>query len=155
MDLSTERCLIRKLTLADADELYQTLSDEQVMAYVEPAFDLEKTKRFIQEAGLCDPPLVYALVWKASGRVIGHVIFHLYEENSYEIGWVIHRKYWGMGVADELTRKLIEQAKNRNADSCVIECCTEQIASQRIAIRNGFCHEDTTGQLKRYRLLLL
>ena len=117
-----------------------------------PAFDLEKTKRFIQEAGLCDPPLVYAIMWKASGSVIGHVIFHLYEENSYEIGWIIHQKYWGMGIADELTKTLINHAKSLHADSCVIECCTEQAASQRIAARNGFVYEGKQDELARFRL---
>ena len=48
MELITERCLIRNLNIEDTDELYQVLSDEDVMRYIEPIFDMEKTKEFIQ-----------------------------------------------------------------------------------------------------------
>ena len=80
MELMTERCLIRNLNIEDTDELYQVLSDEDVMRYIEPIFDMEKTKEFIQSAGMCEPPLVYAIVWKQSGTVIGHTVFHIYEQ---------------------------------------------------------------------------
>ena len=86
MNIETSRCCVRNLTPEDATDLYKTLSDEKVMEYIEPAFDMEQVKEFIEEAGLCEPPLVYALVWKETNEVIGHVIFHLYDEDSYELG---------------------------------------------------------------------
>ena len=141
MELITERCLIRNLNIEDTDELYQVLSDEDVMRYIEPVFDMEKTKAFIQSAGMCEPPLVYAIVWKQTGNVIGHAIFHIYEQSDYEIGWILDKSYWGRGIADEVTKKLVEYAKCSGADSCVIECDAEQVASKRIAIKNGFVYE--------------
>lgn len=154
MELITERCLIRNLNMEDADELYQVLSDEDVMRYIEPVFDMEKTKAFIQSAGMCEPPLVYAIVWKQTGNVIGHAIFHIYEQSDYEIGWILDKSYWGMGIADEVTKKLVEYAKCSGADSCVIECDAEQVASKRIAIKNGFVYEDKSDDLECYRLAL-
>ena len=48
---------------------------------------------------LCDESIVYALVEKSGGKVIGHVIFHPYEyENVYEIGWIINKDYQGRGL---------------------------------------------------------
>ena len=154
MELITERCLIRNLNMEDADELYQVLSDEDVMRYIEPVFDMEKTKAFIQSAGMCEPPLVYAIVWKQSGKVIGHAIFHIYEQSDYEIGWILNKNYWGQGIADEVTKKLVEYAKFLGADSCVIECDAEQIASKRIALKNGFSYEGKSDDLECYRLVL-
>ncbi len=154
MELITERCLIRNLNMEDADELYQVLSDEDVMRYIEPVFDMEKTKAFIQSAGMCEPPLVYAIVWKQTGNVIGHAIFHIYEQSDYEIGWILDKSYWGMGIADEVTKKLVEYAKCSGADSCVIECDAEQVASKRIAIKNGFVYEGKSDDLECYRLAL-
>lgn len=154
MELITERCLIRNLNIEDTDELYQVLSDEDVMRYIEPVFDMEKTKEFIQSAGMCEPPLVYAIVWKQSGNVIGHAIFHIYEQSDYEIGWILNKNYWGMGIADEVTEKLVEYAKCLGADSCVIECDAEQITSKRIALKNGFVYEGKSDNLERYRLAL-
>lgn len=154
MELATKRCLIRNMKPEDVHDLYQVLSDEAVMKYIEPAFDTEKTKNFIHSAGLCDPPLVYAIVWKATGTVIGHAIFHVYEQSDYELGWVLHRDYWGMGIAGEVTEVLLGYAKHLGAMSCVIECDTQQAVSKRIAIRNGFIHEGTFENLERYRLEL-
>lgn len=34
-----------------------------------------------------------------------------YDEDSYEIGWVIDRNYWGLGYASELTQMLIEKSR--------------------------------------------
>lgn len=150
MELTTERCLVRNMKIEDADDLYQVLSNEYVMQHIEPVFDIQRTKDFIQGAGLCESPLVYAIVWKVTGRVIGHVIFHSYEKNDYEIGWVLNKDYWEMGIADEVTKELINYAKYLGVESCVIECDTEQIASKKIAIKNGFVYDDKLDNLERY-----
>ena len=154
MELTTKRCLIRNMKMKDADDLNQVLSDEHVMKYIEHVFDMEMTKNFINSAGLCEPPLVYSIVWKATEKVIGHAIFHFYEKNDYEIGWVLNKDYWGIGIADEITKELIRYAKYLGIESCVIECDNRQIASKKIAIRNGFLYEDKSDNLERYRLVL-
>lgn len=154
MNIVTSRCIIRKFTPDDASDLYKTLSDEKVMEYIEPTFDMEQTKEFIEEAGLSEPPLVYALEWKENGEVIGHVIFHQYEEDSYEIGWIIRREYWGRGIADEVTKALIEYAKGSDINSVVIECDPEQEVSKHIALKNGFLYEGEDDGCDVYRLIL-
>lgn len=153
MNIETSRCIIRKFTLDDAADLYKTLSDEKVMEYIEPAFDMERVKKFIEGAGLCEPSLVYALVWKESNEVIGHVIFHLCEAGSYEIGWIIRREYWGKGIAGEVTASLVEYVKTLDGiHSCVIECDPEQAASKRIALKYGFTYEGEEDDCDVYRL---
>lgn len=154
MELTTERCLVRNMKMKDADDLYQILSDERVMMYIEQVFDMERTKNFIQSAGLCEPPLVYAIVWKITGKVIGHAIFHSYEKNDCEIGWVLNKDYWGMGIADEVTKELIKYARCLGLESCVIECDERQIVSKKIAIKNRFAYEEKSDNLERYRLML-
>ena len=154
MDLITERCHIRNFSMEDVDDLYEVLSDKDVMIHIESAFDRERTKEFIQVAGMCEPPLVYAIVWKLTGKVIGHAIFHQYEESDYEIGWILNREYWGKGIADELTKELINYARYIGISSCIIECDTKQNASKKIALKNGFVYEGIIDNLERYRLIL-
>lgn len=154
MELTTERCLVRNMKMKDADDLHQVLSDELVMKYIEQVFDMEMTKNFIHSAGLCESPLVYAIVWKTTEKVIGHAIFHSYEKNDYEIGWILNRDYWGIGIADEITKELIRYAKYLGIESCVIECDDRQIASKKIAIKNRFVYEGKSDNLERYRLVL-
>jgi len=154
MDLITERCHIRNFSMEDVDDLYEVLSDKDVMIHIESAFDRERTKEFIQVAGMCEPPLVYAIVWKLTGKVIGHAIFHQYEESDYEIGWILNREYWGKGIADEITKELIRYARQLGISSCVIECDTMQNVSKKIALRNGFVYEGVIDNLERYRFIL-
>lgn len=154
LHLATDRCLIRRFMAEDANDLYETLSDEAVMRYIEPPFDLEQTNAFIREAGLCEPPRVYALEWKETGKVIGHVIFHRYEADSFEIGWILKREFWRRGIADEVTKALIEYAKGLEANSCVIECDPKQAASKQIAVKNGFEYEGEDDGCEVYRLVL-
>lgn len=152
--IDTEHCVMRKFTLDDVNDLYEVLSNEEVMRYIEPPFDWEQTKEFVQNAGLCEPPKVYALEWKETGKVIGHVIFHLYEENSYEIGWILNRNYWGKGIADEITKALVEYSKGTDAKSCVIECDAEQAGTKHIARKNGFTYMGENDGCDVYRLML-
>lgn len=154
MKLTTDRCHIRNMKLTDTDDLCQVYSDEFVMRYIEPVFDMQRTKEFVQVAGLCESPLVYAIVWKTTGRVIGHAIFHPYEKNDYEIGWILNKDYWGMGIADEVTKGLINYARQLGVESCVIECDAEQTVSKKIAVKNRFAYENKEGNLERYRLVL-
>jgi len=154
MKIFTERCIIRNFRLEDAKDLYEVLSDEEVMKCVEPVFDMEKTVDFIKTAGLCEPPLIYAVELKKTGKVIGHLIFHSYKNNDYEIGWILNQNYWGKGIADELTKRLMEYSKTLDIKSLVIECDENQSASRHIAEKNGFAYERKTDDLEIYRLIL-
>ena len=138
MDLETKRCIIRRFTMDDLEELYSVLSDPTVMEHLEPPFDRKQTVHFLQDAGLCDPPLVYGLVWKPTGRLIGHVIYHPYEQDEYEIGWVIHRDFWGMGIATEVTEALIDSARQQGVKRLVIEYSSRQTTTKRISDKFGF-----------------
>ena len=88
---------IRKMRPGDADALYRLLSDPAVMRYLEPPFDRAQTEDFLRRAGLAEPPLVYAA--EENGDFIGYVIYHAYDEQSVEIGWVLLPEYWGRGYA--------------------------------------------------------
>lgn len=126
---------IRRMTENDLGPLAELLSDARVMRYLEPPFSLEQSCTFLDEAGLSEPPLIYA-VEDGSGFV-GYVIYHDYDESSVEIGWVLATRAWGQGYATELTRVLLGWAQAAGKD-VVIECVPEQVATRRIAERFGF-----------------
>ena len=151
MLLQTGRCLIRHFVPEDADALHALLADPEVMRYMEPVYNRAQTEAFLREAGLCQPPLVYALVWRASGALIGQVIFHPYEGNAYEIGWLLHPAFWGNGIATEVTRALTAFATVLGADSCILECDPRQEATKRIARKCGFVPEGIRDGLCLFR----
>ena len=140
---------IRKMQPGDADALYRLLSDPAVMRYLEPPFDRAQTEDFLRRAGLAEPPLVYAA--EENGDFIGYVIYHAYDEQSVEIGWVLLPEYWGRGYASALTDLLIDRARQEQK-SVVIECAQAQEATRRIARKKGFRVCGICDGLAVYRL---
>ena len=140
---------IRKMQSSDADALYRLLSDPEVMRYLEPPYGRAQAEAFLHHAGLAAQPLVYAV--EADNSFIGYVIYHAYDEESVEIGWVILREYWGRGYASALTDQLICRARQAQKD-VVIECVPAQKATIRIAIKRGFHYCGTREGLAIYRL---
>lgn len=126
---------IRKMTFADLDDLYALLSDVEVMRFIEPPFSKEKTVQFLMNAGLPETPLVYAV--EDSSSFIGYVIFHDYDEENMEIGWILKRDVWGKGYASILTKMLIDESRKLRKGA-IIECDPRQAVTEHIAKKYGF-----------------
>ena len=138
MRIETKRFIIRKMKESDAEALFAIFSDAETMRFIEPVFTYEKTKKFIKEAGLCEEPLVWVLEEKKTDRVIGQINFHKYDDKRYEIGWIINKAYWNLGIADEVTKALIDFANENNINSLIIECAGAQEITKHVAKKNGF-----------------
>lgn len=154
MNLQTPRILIRSFRPTDVADLHKVLSNTEVMQYIEPPFYFEETEAFIRDHGLCNPPRVYALEDRISTTVIGHVIFHPYDAQSYELGWILHKDYWGKGIASEITEALIHYAKQQAIQQLILECDKAQTASKRIAEKFGFTLIGTEDTREIYKLIL-
>lgn len=146
--MKKDELTFRKFHLTDLDALYQVLSDADVMRYIEPPFSKEQTKDFLISAGLCEPPLVYAA--EKDGEFIGYVIFHEYDADSYELGWILDKKHWGKGYAARLTKLLIAKADAMHKN-LVIECVPEQETTKHLALANGFTYIGNTDNLDVFK----
>ena len=93
------------MTEQDLEPLHRLLSDSKVMRFLEPPFTKEQTADFL-ETGLSKKPPVFAA--ELDGTFIGYVIFHDYEEDTMELGWVLLPEYWGQGYASALTRQMMD-----------------------------------------------
>lgn len=67
MNLSTERCLVRRMELEDEKQLIPLLSDPEVMQYLEKPYTQEQARTFLKQFGLSADPSVYAVCEKYSG----------------------------------------------------------------------------------------
>ena len=141
---------IRRFEESDLLPLFELLSDEEVMRYIEPPYTLEQTEAFLKKAGLSDPPLIYAAE-DEEGNFAGYVIWHDYEEGCKEIGWILKREFWGKGCAEALTKQLINRAASEGR-SVVIECVPEQQVTAHIAEKFGFTYAGRREGLDVYTL---
>ena len=141
---------IRNFNKEDLTNLYGTLSDSEVMKYIEPPFSLEKTKAFLNKVALSGTPLIY-VAEDEHKNYIGYVIYHDYDEKSVELGWLLNQKEWGKGYASKLTELMIKKAKNDGKDA-VIECNPEQSVTIHIAEKYGFLYEGQDNNCNVYRL---
>lgn len=149
----TPRLLVRHFEESDLFPLHAVLSDPAVMRYIEPPFSLSRTEAFLADAGLSSPPLVYAVEEKTTSRLLGHLIYHPYDEKSFELGWILSSSAWGKGYASELTAAAISDAKIKRIPSLVIECAPDQLATRHIAEKYDFSLI-SEGELALYRLTL-
>ncbi len=86
MYLETERMTVRDFAMDDLEDLQAILGDEETMAYSEPTYTRERTAEFLRQFCIEKKGAV-AAVLKATGRVIGYILFHELDEGVYEMGW--------------------------------------------------------------------
>ncbi len=134
--VSDERFYLRRFKEEDLEELQNLLADEEVMKYLEKPYTPEQSEEFLKKQGLTDKPRILT-VDDRNHRFAGYVIYHPYDEENMEIGWVLKKENWRQGLAALLTKQLIAMAL-AESKGCVIECLPEQQATIRIAENNGF-----------------
>ena len=138
MRIETARFCIRPFRPDDAEALHALLSDPQVMRFIEAPYSWEQTLAFLQSAGLCNPPLVWALVDKQTLAFAGQLIFHPYDSSHYELGWIFPKTLWHMGAASEVTEAMLAYAKRAGIPALIIECAREQRVTRHIAEKFAF-----------------
>lgn len=109
MYLETDRLRIRDFKLSDIDDLYEIFSDDEVMEYIEPVYDRNKTLNFLKEFCI-EHKGAFACVNKENEKVIGYIIFNEYEDKVYELGWIFNKEYWRNGYAYESCDAVIKYA---------------------------------------------
>lgn len=139
---------MRRFRFEDLDALAALLADAGVMRFLEPPFTRERSAAFLECAGLSEPPLIYAV--EDGNGFAGYVIWHPWDDNTQELGFVLRREVWGRGYAQELTEAFTRTAA-QEGKALVLECAPEQAATKRLALRNGFRYEGRVEGLDLYR----
>ena len=106
MRIETKRMLARDFNPDDVNDLHEILGDAETMENCEPAYDLEKTQKFLEEFCIAKKGAVAAAL-KDSNKVIGYILFKPWEDSVYEIGWIFNKKFWRQGYAYEACSALL------------------------------------------------
>ncbi len=109
MYIKTNRMVIRDFHVNDVNDMYDILGDDETMRNCEPAYTMEKTTEFLQKFCI-DKKGAVAAVEEETNKVIGYILFHKFEEDMYEMGWIFNREFWGQGYAFEACKAMIDYA---------------------------------------------
>lgn len=116
--VETEQLFLRKLTIDDLQVLHSILSDEEVMEYYPKAFDMNKTKSWIEwnidnyrKYGFG----LWAVILKENNQLIGDcgiTMQNIHNNLVPEIGFHIHKRFWNKGYATQAAKACLQYAFN-------------------------------------------
>src|SRR5579862_9892024 len=122
--IKTKRLGLRFLVESDIVYLEELERDPEVKKYFpDGSRDRNKTetmiKKFISYQDNNNLPC-FIIFDLESSEFVGRAGFGITEENEIEVGYVLHKKFWGRGIASEAVVELLQYAKKHiNADYIV------------------------------------
>ena len=149
-DLETKRLRLRRMTLADADAVFDYASDPEVTRYVtwdthRTVRDSEEFLRSVVSGYEAGEQADWGITEKLSGRFIGSCGLHPVPEHSRaELGYVLSREYWGRGIMPEAVRAMIRFGFEKlDLERVEARCIAENTASARVMEKSGMIYEGT------------
>jgi ribosomal-protein-alanine N-acetyltransferase len=151
-ELETERLLLRKMRLDDAEAMFAYASDPEVTRYVlfETHRSVEDSESFLRlalegyERGDFGG---WGVVLKDSGAFVGTCGMdagYASEHARAELGYVLSREHWGRGLMPEAVRAVIRFGFGRiGLNRVQARCIAENAASARVMEKAGMTYEGT------------
>lgn len=140
MIAETERLILRRYKNSDLEDLYDYLSDPDVVKY-EPykAMTMNQVKDNLKWRITTEEMIAVELM--SNHKMIGNVYLGKRDFESLEIGYVFNKDYWGKGYARESCNKLIELEFANGIHRIFAECDPDNLASWRLLESLGFVRE--------------
>jgi len=138
---------LRTILKSDALDMFDYGKDREVTKYLNwgPFTSLKDAKLSFKEIfkprlknGL---PLGYAIVDVTKNKMIGTIDFHskIKSENSAEIGYCLHKDYWGQGIMTESIQYVIKIGfEYLNYDLIRIKHLRGNVGSQKVIAKTKF-----------------
>jgi len=170
--IETERMILRPLTVADANDVYERwTSDDRVAKYVKwcthsSIQDTIEWLKMEEENDLSDKAYTWGFTRKDSGYLFGSggISFNE-EEGVFELGYNIMYQYWNQGYATEAAKAILEFAmKELKQREFVSWHAIDNPASGKVMKKCGFVYEKneihtkfdgvTSWETKKHRLII-
>ena len=145
--LESSRLIIREYTPDDLNAIHAYARDESVVRFmVWGPNSLDDTKKFLAEAiekRKQNPRTSYELCieTKSNNQLIGGCGIYIKDSDRLraEIGYILHKEFWGQGFVTEATKLLVAYArKELGIEVIEATCDLKNIGSQRVLEKSGF-----------------
>lgn len=138
--METDRLILRRYTESDLQDLYEFLSDAEVLKY-EPYRPMNiKEVEGNLEWRISSNEMI-AVELKSNKKLIGNMYIGRRDFEALEIGYVFNRHYWGKGYAKESCKALVEQAFADGIHRIFAECDPQNVNSWKLLQALGFIRE--------------
>ena len=149
--LETNRLTMRKILPLDCADMFDYSRRPETSRYLlwSPHTSLRYTKKYlsyVQSAYRNEEFYDFALIEKESGRMIGTCGFTSFDlqNNSAEIGYVLHPDFWGKGLAKEAVMRLMAFGfAELRLHRMSAKIMAQNNASKKVAEKCGMRHEAT------------
>lgn len=113
--LETERLVLRRITLEDAQSYFELRSNVDAMKHIckplQKSVEESITMIYkINEMIAFNDGIGWAICFKTDNKMIGSVSFHRIEKEHCraEIGYMLHPKHWKQGIVSEAVEAIIK-----------------------------------------------
>jgi RimJ/RimL family protein N-acetyltransferase len=142
--LDTARLTLREMTPDDIEFIAEMMAHPEVNFFYERRFSREESEIWLKrqiERYERDGTGLWLVFERATGQPVGQVglaIQTVQGERLPEVGWLLHRTYWGRGYATEAGAAVRDSALNVWGHPRIISLIRPvNLASQRVAQRLG------------------
>ncbi len=151
-EIKTERLLLRPLSISDLKTVHEYASDEENTRFMMrlPNRTIEETEDFltlVTKEWEKTEPSFYEFAIESNGVQIGAVSIYLDESKEVgELGWILNKKYQGMGYAAEAASAIKDFAFNiLHVKKLIAQCDYRNAPSYRLMERIGMKLESDDG----------
>lgn len=145
--VETERLILRAWSLDDVDELARVFAVDQVWWFpFRRGFDRDETEQFVVRQRTRSEThgfAMWAATLKPGGHIIGYIGLAIPEwlpevMPSVDVGWRLHPRTWGLGLATEGGRGALEYAFDHlGLDRVIAIYDVDNVASGRVMEKLG------------------
>ena len=139
--IKTERLLLRPLTVADAEEVFEWVSYERVSRYMcyHTYTSVEQVKEWLASVEQSESPYEFGFECLSDGKLIGSgSIGPDKKEGYWGFGYNLRYDCWGLGYATEAAKAMINYAiENFGARKFASSHCEPNTASGHVMEKCG------------------
>lgn len=158
--LVTEHVALRRLTIADAGEVYIHRSDERILEFIDSprAKSVEDAVEFIlkiDKAVAANESIFWAIQLRNNPAMIGSIcLWNInFEKEEAEVGYVLHPDHQGKGLMQEALHAVLDYGFNEmQLRRILAEVHPDNIRSIALLIRNGFRQQSVAPETAIYAL---
>jgi RimJ/RimL family protein N-acetyltransferase len=152
--IETERLILRRIKLSDAEDVFAWANDNEVSRYVtwKPHKNMRVTKKYLLRCVLSYIRKDYyrwCIVLKETGRAIGTIGAHAENRRikAIELGYVLLRSCWGKGIMTEAVKAVQDYLFDKAGyNRIAAKHAPENPASGKVMLKAGMQYEGIQRQ---------